>query len=96
MAAAGSLAIAIVRRVGVVVWALICIRTSSSHVLAIISEEPRRDQCVDPATWDFYQMDCYPITGQDELALAAAAEVLRASADPAGRDRAPCAAQSRG
>ncbi|MGH3274953.1 MAG: helix-turn-helix domain-containing protein [Streptosporangiaceae bacterium] len=44
---------------------------------------------VDPAKWDFCQMDCYRITGQDELARATAAEVLRANVDPARRDRAP-------
>jgi hypothetical protein len=45
---------------------------------------------VDPAKWDFYAMDCYRVSGQDdELARTYADEVLRASIDPAGHQRAP-------
>ncbi len=44
---------------------------------------------VDPAKWDFYAMDCYRVSGQDELARTYADEVLRASTDPSGHERAP-------
>lgn len=44
---------------------------------------------VDPAKWDFYAMDCYRVSGQDELARAYADEVLRAGTDPSGHERTP-------
>jgi transcriptional regulator with XRE-family HTH domain len=44
---------------------------------------------VDPAKWDFYAMDCYRVSGQDELAKVYADEVLRVSTDASGQNRAP-------
>ena len=44
---------------------------------------------VDPAKWDFYAMDCYRVSGQDELARTYADEVLRVGTDPTGHERAP-------
>jgi len=44
---------------------------------------------VDPAKWDFYAMDCYRVSGQDELARIYAEEVLRSSTDASGQNRAP-------
>jgi hypothetical protein len=44
---------------------------------------------VDPAKWDFYAMDCYRVSGQDELAKVYAEEVLRSSMDASGQNRAP-------
>lgn len=44
---------------------------------------------VDPAKWDFYAMDCYRVSGQDELARTYAEEVIRAGTDPSGHERSP-------
>jgi len=44
---------------------------------------------VDPAKWDFYSMDCYRISGQDELARTYAQEILRSGLGADGRERAP-------
>lgn len=44
---------------------------------------------VDPAKYDFYRMDCYRKVGEDELAEQLAGEVIRASTDWDGTERAP-------
>jgi hypothetical protein len=44
---------------------------------------------VDPAKWDFYAMDCYRMSKQDELARTYAEEVLRFGTDMSGRERLP-------
>jgi tetratricopeptide (TPR) repeat protein len=44
---------------------------------------------VDPLKYDFYAMDCYRLLGQDDLASMYAHEVIRASTDPDGHERAP-------
>jgi tetratricopeptide (TPR) repeat protein len=44
---------------------------------------------IDPAKWDFYAMDCYRISGQDDLARTYAEEVLRIGTDVSGRERSP-------
>lgn len=44
---------------------------------------------VDPAKFDFYRMDCYRKVGEDELAVQLASEVIRASTDWDGTERAP-------
>lgn len=44
---------------------------------------------VDPAKYDFYRMDCYRKVGEDQLAEQLAAEVIRASTDFDGTERAP-------
>ncbi|MEV0097359.1 XRE family transcriptional regulator [Streptomyces sp. NPDC050738] len=44
---------------------------------------------VDPAKFDFYRMDCYRRVGEDQLAEQLAGEVIRASTDWDGTERAP-------
>lgn len=44
---------------------------------------------VDPAKYDFYRMDCYRQVGEDRLAEQIAGEVIRASTDWDGTERAP-------
>ncbi|MEV0324576.1 XRE family transcriptional regulator [Streptomyces sp. NPDC050658] len=44
---------------------------------------------VDPAKYDFYRMDCYRKVGEDQLAEQLAGEVIRASTDWDGTERAP-------
>ncbi|MFJ4888264.1 XRE family transcriptional regulator, partial [Streptomyces sp. NPDC088731] len=44
---------------------------------------------VDPAKFDFYRMDCYRRVGEDQLAEQLATEVIRASTDWDGTERAP-------
>jgi hypothetical protein len=44
---------------------------------------------VDPDKWDFYVMDCYRISGQNELARTYAEGVIRSGTDVAGNERAP-------
>ncbi|MFF1401070.1 XRE family transcriptional regulator [Streptomyces sp. NPDC058287] len=44
---------------------------------------------VDPAKYDFYRMDCYRKVGEDQLAEQLAGEVIRASTDFDGTERAP-------
>ena len=44
---------------------------------------------IDPGKWDFYAMDCYRQSGQDELAQAYAEEILRAGTSPDGQVRTP-------
>jgi transcriptional regulator with XRE-family HTH domain len=44
---------------------------------------------IDPAKWDFYTMDCYRQSGQDDLARTYAEEVLRTGTGPDGQDRSP-------
>ncbi|MGW6484565.1 XRE family transcriptional regulator [Streptomyces sp. NPDC055059] len=44
---------------------------------------------VDPAKYDFYRMDCYRHVGEDDLAEQLAKEVIRASTDWDGTERAP-------
>src|SRR3954451_22419491 len=52
-------------------------------------DNPRNHFQVDPAKYDFYAMDCYRQTGEDNLALAAAETVRRSSITPAGLVVAP-------
>jgi transcriptional regulator with XRE-family HTH domain len=44
---------------------------------------------IDPAKWDFYAMDCYRLSGQNELARTYAEGVLRLGTDLTGRERSP-------
>jgi hypothetical protein len=44
---------------------------------------------VDPAKFDYYVMDCYRILGVDAMAETLAKEVIQASTDFDGRERAP-------
>ena len=44
---------------------------------------------IDPGKWDFYAMDCYRQSGQDELAQTYAEEILRAGTGPDGQVRTP-------
>ena len=44
---------------------------------------------VDPAKYDFYRMDCYRKVGEDQLAEQLASQVIRASTDFDGTERAP-------
>jgi hypothetical protein len=44
---------------------------------------------VDPTKFDFYAMDCYRLLAEDRLASTLADEVIRASTDFDGTDRAP-------
>jgi transcriptional regulator with XRE-family HTH domain len=44
---------------------------------------------VDPGKWDFYAMDCYRLSGQDDLARTAAEEVIRSGTAPDGHERLP-------
>ncbi len=44
---------------------------------------------VDPAKFDFYRMDAYRKVGEDRLAEQLASEVIRASTDFDGTERAP-------
>src|SRR5690242_15644535 len=44
---------------------------------------------VDPAKFDYYAMDCYRTLGVDAMAETLAAEVIQASTDFDGRERAP-------
>jgi tetratricopeptide (TPR) repeat protein len=44
---------------------------------------------VDPAKWDFYAMDCYRLSGQDDLARAYAEEVIRNGTGADGIELAP-------
>lgn len=44
---------------------------------------------VDPTKFDFYAMDCYRYLGEDQIATTLAHEVIRASTDFDGADRAP-------
>jgi len=44
---------------------------------------------VDPAKWDFYEMDCYRIVGENERASEHAQEVLALSGRPDGSDLSP-------
>jgi tetratricopeptide (TPR) repeat protein len=44
---------------------------------------------VDPSKFDFYAMDCYRRVGEDRLATTYAQEVIRASTDLDGTERAP-------
>ncbi|MBC9712356.1 hypothetical protein H9Y04_07190 [Streptomyces sp. TRM66268-LWL] len=44
---------------------------------------------VDPAKFDYYAMDCYRLLGEDRIAETLAQEVIRASTDFDGTERAP-------
>jgi tetratricopeptide (TPR) repeat protein len=44
---------------------------------------------IDPAKWDFYAMDCYRLSNQNELARTYAEEVLRFGTDSSGKERSP-------
>jgi hypothetical protein len=44
---------------------------------------------VDPSKWDFYAMDCYRQSGQDDLARAYAEEVIRCGTAPSGQEQQP-------
>jgi hypothetical protein len=44
---------------------------------------------VDPTNFDFYAMDCYRHLGEDKMAATLAEEVIRASTDFDGTERAP-------
>jgi hypothetical protein len=44
---------------------------------------------VDPTKFDFYAMDCYRMLAEDKMAENLAAEVIRASTDFDGTERAP-------
>ena len=44
---------------------------------------------VDPTKFDFYAMDCYRTLGEDKMAETLAEEVIQASTDFDGRERAP-------
>jgi tetratricopeptide (TPR) repeat protein len=50
---------------------------------------PRNHFQVDPTKFDFYAMDCWRLTGEDALALAAAETVIRTSTAPDGRAISP-------
>lgn len=61
---------------------------------ALLESQPYPDDIshhfvVDPAKWDYYAMDCYRVSGQDELARTYADEVLRVGTDSTGHERAP-------
>jgi tetratricopeptide (TPR) repeat protein len=44
---------------------------------------------IDPSKWDFYVMDCYKLSGQNDLARAYAQEVIRAGTAADGREIQP-------
>ncbi|WP_236808268.1 helix-turn-helix domain-containing protein [Amycolatopsis albispora] len=50
---------------------------------------PENHFVVDPLKWDFYEMDCYRMVGEDERAAEHAHEVIRLSERPDGTDRSP-------
>jgi hypothetical protein len=52
------------------------------------ADQPGR---VDPTKFDFYMMDCYRHLAEDRLAETLANEVIQASTDFNGTERAPCA-----
>lgn len=55
-------------------------------------EHPSRPEShfvIDPTKWDFFEMDCYRIVGEDSRADEHALEVLRLSERPDGTDRSP-------
>jgi tetratricopeptide (TPR) repeat protein len=60
----------------------------------LLEEQPYPDDLshqfvIDPGKWDFYAMDCYRHSGQDDLAQAYAEEVLRAGTTADGQARTP-------
>ncbi|HSV67994.1 MAG TPA: XRE family transcriptional regulator, partial [Mycobacteriales bacterium] len=50
---------------------------------------PEHHFVIDPDKWNFYAMDCYRVTGMNELAAEHATEVLRVGRMPDGSDRWP-------
>ena len=50
---------------------------------------------VDPTKFDFYSMDCYRHLAEDRLAETFASEVIQASTDFDGTERAPCSLPKR-
>ncbi|HSV67311.1 MAG TPA: hypothetical protein VLJ59_15560, partial [Mycobacteriales bacterium] len=50
---------------------------------------PEHHFVIDPDKWNFYAMDCYRVTGMNELTAEHATEVLRVGRMPDGSDRWP-------
>jgi len=65
------------------------------RILGLLEAMPYPDNLdhhfvVDPTKFDFYSMDCYRHLAEDRLAKTLASEVIQASTDFDGTERAPC------